>query len=196
MPRVSALRHGGGTSVEVWLDGHPWRELHEDVVVRAGLTVGVLLDRERAVAVARERRRSRAMVMAVRALRARDHSAASLRERLVVRGTDEAVADETVERLARVGVVDDQRVAALRAETLARRGLGDLAIRADLEARGFEDAIAARAIEGIDPEPERLAALLERHGRSLATVRMLGRKGFAEEALDDLIASLGDSAIA
>ena len=196
MPRVSALRHGNGTSVEVWLDGQPWRLLHEAVVVRAGLSVGVLLDRDRAVAVARERRRSQAMGIAVRALRARDHSAASLRERLVLRGTDAGVAEDTVERLAHVGLVDDARVATLRAEALARRGLGDHAIRADLEARGIGDAVAVSAMQSIAPEPERLAEQLERHGRSLATVRMLARKGFAEDAFEDLIASLGDSAIA
>lgn len=196
MPRVTALRQGGAASVEVWLDGRPWRRLHEDVVVRAGLLVGVALDRERAVAVVRERRRAQAMGTALRALRARDHSAAALRERLGRHGVAAGMTDETVERLERLGVVNDARAAGIRARQLADRGFGDAAILADLDAHGFDRGAATEAVATVAPEQERLAAVLDRRGRTLATARLLARKGFAEDAIDDLIASLGDSAIA
>lgn len=196
MPRVTALRHQGRGIVEVWLDGRPWRRLHEDVVVGAGLRPGTALDRERAAAVARERRRAAAMASAVRALRHRDHSAASLRRRLAERAVSSPVAAETVGRLERLGAVDDTRAARARAAALAEREWGDAGIRADLEQRGFPGDVVAACLADLEPEGVRLARALERRGVSLATARTLARKGFAEDALADVVASLGDGAIA
>lgn len=196
-PRVTALRHRGGmsASVEVWLDGQPWRRLREDVVVRAGLLVGVRLDRERAVTVARERRRAAAMAVAVRALDVRDHSSASLRRRLSERGVSAAVGNETVERLEQAGALDDRRAATVRAAALADRGWGDAGIRADLDARGFVDDVAATALAALEPERDRAERLLDRHGRTPETLRRLARRGFADDLVEDLIASLGNGAI-
>lgn len=196
VPRVTALRHGGRASVEVWLDGGPWRSLHEDVVVRTGLAVGVALDRERARAVARERRRAAAMQSALGALRYRDHSAAGLRRRLEERGVTQSVSEDTVERLTAVGLVDDVRAAQARAALLAAREWGDDGIRADLAARGFPDEVSGEAIAGLEAEHERVTWIVARRGATAATARALARKGFSDGALDDLIASLGDSAIA
>lgn len=195
-PRVTALRRGGRATIEVWLDGRPWRRLHEDVVVGAGLVVGAELDRVRARAVARERRRAAALGIAVRALRARDHSAASLRARLGERGVGDATGDEAVERLERAGIVDDRRTAGVRATSLAGRGLGNAAILADLEARGIPDGVAQEAVGALEPETTRAAAVVARHGRTLATARLLARRGFEEDLVHDLIASLDESAIA
>ena len=71
-PKVTALRVRRGGRVLVQIDGHDWRELPEDVIVRASLTPGTELDRPRLREVARERRRAQALAAAGRSLRAQD----------------------------------------------------------------------------------------------------------------------------
>ena len=58
---VSALVRGRRGQIRVELDGVPWRLLPEEAVVRAGLSVGLELDRSRLVTLARERRRARSL---------------------------------------------------------------------------------------------------------------------------------------
>src|SRR5262249_40068318 len=89
-------------------------------------------------------------------------------------------------RLAAAGLLDDGAFAAARAQTLQRRGASTRAIRARLAAQGLdgeaiEDALAARRVDGIDPE---LAAAL-----SLARRRRIGPfrdSGRADHRLRDL----------
>ena len=66
--------------------------------------------------------------------------------------------------LERAGLVDDARVAATRAESLAERGFGDAAIRYDLEREGIAGDLIEEALGGLEPEPERARALMERRG--------------------------------
>ena len=75
--------------------------------------------------------------LAIRALRFRDRSAAELEERLEQRGVGEAERAQALETLERIGYVDDERFARMRAEQLAERGSGDALIRDDLERRGL-----------------------------------------------------------
>ena len=63
-PRVSSLRARPRERVEVELDGEPWRTLPAEVVLRAGLDLGIELDRPRARRVRRELRRHEAMARA------------------------------------------------------------------------------------------------------------------------------------
>ncbi len=110
--------------------------------------------------------------VALRALRAADRSRAELEARLAQRGFDESERQHALDELERLGYLDDERTAALRAERLAERGYGDAYIRADLEQRGLA---ADDALAGIEPERERLA----RFGDKGAT--WLVRRGFALE---------------
>jgi SOS response regulatory protein OraA/RecX len=102
-------------------------------------------------------------------------------------GVDERVA--ALEKLERIGYVDDARVAASRAETLAARGQGDEAIRFDLERRGLSAEHVQAALAALTPERERALEVVERLGRSAKTVAQLRRKGFGAEALE---AAFGD----
>ena len=76
---VSSLSAASRGRVEVALDGEPWRTLPAEVVLRAGLDVGVEVDREHARRVRRELKRHEAMERAARALRSRDLSAVEAR---------------------------------------------------------------------------------------------------------------------
>ena len=110
--------------------------------------------------------------VALRALRAADRSRAELDERLASRGFDDDERRQALDELERLGYVDDERTASLRAERLAERGYGDAYIRADLEQRGLP---AEEALAGIEPESDRVARFAQKGPTWLA------RRGFALE---------------
>jgi regulatory protein len=122
--------------------------------------------------------------IAARALQHRDRSRRDLEERLARAGIDEDRRTDTLETLERVGYVDDGRFAGARAGALAGRGYGDEWIRHDLGEHGVAAEAVAAAIEGLVPESERAAALVERLGRTPKTGAHLARKGFGQDALE------------
>ncbi|HSC72839.1 MAG TPA: RecX family transcriptional regulator [Gaiellaceae bacterium] len=185
MPTVTALRADRRGRVAVELDGRPWRALPADVVVRAGLAQGRLLDRPALRLVRRELRRAEALQVAQRALRHRDLSRRRLAERLED-AVPPAAAAESLAVLERAGLVDDARVARVRAESLAARGYGDEAIRHRLQAEGLPE----EAVGKLEPESERARPLIERRGPGPRTARYLASRGFGEEALE---AALGEA---
>jgi SOS response regulatory protein OraA/RecX len=180
VPTVTGLR-ARRARVDVELDGRPWRTLPLDVVGRAGLSVGLELDRPRLRLLRRELRRAEALAVAGRALRARDLSARALEERLA-RDVAPAAREEAVAVLTRGGIVDDRRVAQNRAAALAERGYGDAAICHDLRRRGLEPDEIAAAVELLEPETARAAALVARRGPGPKTARYLAGRGFGEDA--------------
>lgn len=184
MPRVTALRERKGGTVAVELDGEPWRTLPPDAVVRAGLAMGLELDRDRLRTIRRELRRSEALAVAVRALKHGDRSRSELDRRLEQRRVPETERREALSSLERAGYVDDRRAAASRARALAERGHGDESVRHDLLRRGFAEAAAEEAIAGLDPERDRARPLVERRGATLATARWLAQRGFGQDAIE------------
>jgi len=183
---VTALHERPRDRVAVELDGQSWRTLPAEVVVRVGLTVGRRLDRETARALARELRRSRALARALHALAVRDRSRGELESRLARAGLPADARDDALAALERGGLVDDARVAACRASTLARRGYGDAAIRADLEGRLVPPDAVSSALAALDPEHERARALLDGARDRAAASRRLAARGFDRELLMEL----------
>jgi regulatory protein len=129
-----------------------------------------------------------AVETALRALRFRDRTSAEIAERLEQRGIGEAERVQALETLERIGYLDDERFARMRAEQLAERGSGDALIRHDLERRGLAADIVELSIGVLAPERERAARIAERRGRSVKTARYLASRGFGEDALDVVIA--------
>jgi regulatory protein len=170
--------------VEVVLDGQPWRTLPAEVVLKAGLDVGIELDRERARRVRCELKRHEAMSRAARVLRARDLTAAELDARLERANLSPAAREETIERLTDAGAVDDARFARSRAQALADRGAGDFLVRHDLEGRGIAAEAIEAAIASLEPETVRAARISLRRGSGPKTARYLARKGFSEDAIE------------
>ncbi|MBW8742269.1 MAG: RecX family transcriptional regulator [Acidobacteria bacterium] len=183
MATVTALRDLPRGRVAVELDGAPWRVLPALAVVRAGLAVGRALDRPGARALRRELRRLDAQEIAVRALRARDRSRAAVGRRLARASVAPDVRAETLELLARNGLVDDARFAVRRAEALAERGYGDIAIEADLEREQISAEERADALAALRPELERAEAVIARRWEGPRTARFLAGKGFGEDAV-------------
>lgn len=190
VPLVTALRARGSGRVAIELDGRPWRVVPLEAVYAAGLAVGRSLDRPAARAVWRELRRAEARSAALRALRTRDHTTASLERRLGEQGIAGALRKETVEATRRAGLVDDRRFAESRAALLAARGAGDLLIGDDLARHGVPAATAQLAIARLEPEADRVAAIVDARGRSPRTARYLAAKGFSEASLEPLVADL------
>ncbi len=129
----------------------------------------------------------RALDRAVRALARRDHSAASLRAVLAGAGVPEEAQEEAIEALRQAGYLDDERFVLNRAERLAERGLGDAAIRDDLERRGIERALVEAAIAALEPEAVRAARVAKRLGGGVRAARTLARKGFCEESIERVV---------
>jgi SOS response regulatory protein OraA/RecX len=188
-PVVTALRARGPARVEVHLDGSLWRVVPLACVADARLAVGVALDRERARTLNRSLKGQRALGVALRALRATDHTRASLDARLAQRGVGEEERTTVLSIVERAGLVDDERLAAGRAETLARRGYGDAAILADLERRGVAETAARTAVGALDPESVRASRVLVSSGRrGLSAARFLATRGFGDDTLEGLVA--------
>lgn len=125
--------------------------------------------------------------LAARALRHRDRSTREVDDRLARAGVDDKERAETLETLARLGYVDDERYAAGRAAELARRGWGDEAIRLRLEEAGVGHTETEAALAALVPERERAAELVGRDGVSARTARRLLAKGFAEDVVADAV---------
>jgi SOS response regulatory protein OraA/RecX len=192
---VTALRPVGRGRVAVDLDGERWRVVPQEAAYRAGLVEGLELDRNRLRLLRRELRKAEALEAALGSLRHRDHTRASLAQRLERRGVSGAERERAVETVARAGLVDDARFAHGRAAALAARGAGNDLIAADLEQHGLPYELVETALAGLEPESERALRVVERRGRSPRTLRFLAGKGFTTESLDVLIADMGDEAV-
>lgn len=170
----------------VELDGERWRILPAEVVARAGLRVGTPFQRETARTLGRELRRKRALDQATRLLTASDRSRRTLEERLERAGHSAAARAEALATLDRAGLVDDARLARDRADTLAARGYGDAAIRADLARRRVPEDLVTEALETLEPERERLQRIVEHETPSPRLLRRLSSRGFSHATLEAL----------
>ena len=187
MPVVSGLRELPSGRVAVELDGARWRTVPAEVLVRVRLGVGDELDRPRARELARELRRARAVDTALRAVSRREQSTAELDRRLRQRGFAPGLREETLNRLECVGLVDDERYAMRRAESLSERGQGDEAIRWRLERDGVPGETAAKAVAALPPERQRARLVVAAQGTGLRTARELARRGFGEDAVEEAL---------
>ena len=187
MPVVSGLRALPSGRVAVELDGARWRTVPAEVVVRVRLGVGEELDRSRARDLARELRRARAVDTALRAVSRREQSTAELDRRLRERGFAPGLREETLNRLEHVGLVDDERYAMRRAESLSERGQGDEAILWRLERDGVARETAAKAVAALPPERQRARLLVAARGTGVRTARELARRGFGEDAVEEAL---------
>lgn len=134
----------------------------------------------------------RAREIALRLLTHSPRSAAQLREGLIAREVEPALADEIIARYVDVGLLDDASLAATIARTRHQeRGTAARVIAQELRRKGFADEHIARALEPISREAERAAAAdlararwkrtagMSRDVRMRRVVAHLGRKGYS-----------------
>jgi SOS response regulatory protein OraA/RecX len=192
-PTLTAVRRSRPGRVALEVDGRPWRVVPDDVVVSCGLRAGLELERPLLRDLRRALRRSEALEAAVRTVSRRDLSSRRLRQRLDARGIASPEAEAAVEALASAGVVDDERLARARAQSVADRGWGDAAIAARLQEEGLPAGAVTQAIEELPAERERAAGLVAREPDRRAAWRLLGRRGFAQETVEDVVGVLDDA---
>jgi regulatory protein len=190
VPVVTGLRELRGGRVAVELDGARWRTVPADVVVRTRLGVGEVLERPRLRELARELRRARAVDTALRAVSRREQSSAELDRRLQRRGFAPGLREETLNRLERIGLVDDERYAMRRAESLSERGHGDEAIRWRLERDGVGGETVAKAVAALPPERQRARLVVAARGAGVRTATELARRGFGEDAVEEALGQI------
>jgi regulatory protein len=185
--RVTRLRATGSGRVAVEVDGERWRTFPEEVVVRAGLSSGLELERPFLRGLRRELRRHRALAAATRALQARPLTERRLDERLRRSGFVPRERAEALGTLRRAGFLDDERFALGRAELLAERFGGDAFIRHDLRGQGLDDETIERALAALTPESTRAVRAAASRGGGVRAARYLARRGFGEEAIEAAI---------
>lgn len=147
--------------------------------------------------------------VALRQLDTRARSHAQLRSAITSRGFSSEIAEEVLQRLSRVGLVDDRMYAqALVRDGFLLKGRVGPALAQDLRRAGISDAIASELLGTISREEqyERALDLAERKKRSLRGLRRdvarrrlgsaLARKGYSASLISSVLADvLADMAL-
>jgi regulatory protein len=121
----------------------------------------------------------------------REHSRSELRAKLKARGAASDDIEPLLDELVADGLQSDERYAQALAGSHARRGKGPLRIRAELRARGVDDAVIERVVREIEVPWAELAAQAraKRFGAAppdtrdarAKQARFLEQRGFAAE---------------
>lgn len=146
--------------------------------------------------------------IALRQLNFSARSSQQLREAMLAREVPAGAAEEVVDRLTRVGLIDDAEYAAMLVRTRqAERGLARRALKVELERKGIDADIAEQALEQVDADDEAEAArvLVRKRVSSMRGVEpkkrrnrlygTLARKGYsaaaARAAIDEVLTEEG-----
>jgi len=191
--------------VSIFVDGAFVLGVDSAVAVTLGLRVGQSIDAARLQEVARAEELRRAFDRALHFLGYRARSREEVRRRLVLKGYDEEITDQVIDRLAQSGLIDDSQFteAWVRARTTGR-GMGPRRIAWELRQKGVDAETVRAAVGRIDEETELgLALKVARQkaesvrGEPMPIVRRkvaaaLQRRGFSWEVttrvLDTLLA--------
>lgn len=172
-----------------------------DRVAELGLERGVPLDEQRVAALARAADEEAALRAGLAAIGRRSFARTDLARRLRRRGHPAPAIECALERLERLGLIDDLRYARNYVDTRAERGRGPARLRRDLLSLGVQGSMIDQAIGGRwpsgDPEPEVANALALRRSRQLgalprATKRRrllayLARRGFTGQSAREAV---------
>jgi regulatory protein len=141
--------------VSVFVDGEWVLGMHAEVAAAAGLQVGQAMTVSQLQALTRseEGRRVRESALAFLGYRAR--SRAELRRRLQRKGYDPELVEETLEGLARSGLINDAEFSQswVRART-GSRPMGPNRLAAELRQKGVDRDLIDQALEAVNPDVE------------------------------------------
>jgi regulatory protein len=180
--------------IDVYLDGMAAWDVSRITVKKRGLRIGSELSEAEVASIIEEDRQREAGETALAMLARRPRSEREIRRRLTQRKVDDAVADDTVSRLKRAGLVDDVEFAHTFAESRSRISpRSRRLLEQELRAAGIQQDVAADAVSGLSDEENayrvargrirslsqldeatfrrRLSGLLQRRGFSWATAR-------------------------
>ena len=99
----------------------------------------------------------------------REHSRSELFRKLVTRGCEEPVVEQTLASLEQEGLIDQRRFAEAFVASRARRGQGPVRIRAELRQREIDDMLVTACLDngGIDWTERAVAVRIKKFGGEL-----------------------------
>lgn len=131
--------------------------------------------------------------LALKLLAAREHSRVELARKLRARGYDPTPVEAVLERLAKVGAIDESRLAELYVAERVRKGFGPLRIRGELWEKGLSEEFFDPYLDALEGAwPEHLASAHDRRfgpglpvdrDDYLRRARFLGQRGFPAELI-------------
>jgi regulatory protein len=139
--------------------------------------------------------------LAVRFLAKRDRTIAQVEQYLRSKGASSLQVTQAIHRLSDLRYLNDHAYAQRWVnKRLAVRPMGEARLKAELQAKGISEALAARvtaeAFRGIDERvlTQRALQAARHHGRRLTLsqmVRLLRQRGFSEDTIDRMIEESG-----
>lgn len=179
-------------STRVVIDGRLAWTVPADVIAGLGLAIGRPVGGEAIARLDRAADEEGAVRSALRALERRAHGAVELGRKLARKGHPAEAVEAALERLDRLGLLDDLGFARTYATARSARGRGPARLRQDLLALGVAAPVVARAVSELQAETEdpleqplalarkRAAALrgVPPEARRRRLVAFLARRGF------------------
>lgn len=153
--KIESLREPSvrGGRYTVTLDDGKKLRLEKAVVADFGLYVGRELDEDELRRIRESNAKASARARAVRIISATSVSQKELRRRLIEKGEREDDADEAVQWLSDLNLLDDRQTARQLAQAAARKGYGKARIRQILYQKGVDRELWEEAMEDL-PEPD------------------------------------------
>ncbi len=168
--KVTALQKYKGSTYEVELDYERKIYLHIDIIVDFSVKTGMELDRTKLREIIYASNFRRAYQYALYRLDYRDYSAKEMTDKLVQTYKNEALCLAVVEKLKKVGIINDARYAEKLARKLVEvKKYGYIRAKRELKLKGISEFIAVDALEKYSESfGENLMSLLEtKHARYL-----------------------------
>lgn len=200
----------------VWLDNGTLLRLGEADVVAFSLYAGMELGEEQLEALQQAQEKAKMKHKALTLLAARPMSQRELERKLSAKpprkgepqeGEEQRqqrrdMAQEVAQRMAQVGLVDDQEYAATVVRHYSRKGYGPAKIRDELYRRGVPRELWDQAMEERDQGDDKLRALVEKKLRGAAPTReelkkvsaYLARRGFGWEEISRVLSQVEQEA--
>ena len=202
MARVSGIREVRGL-IEISLDGVLWLRVRKKHFAKLALKPDDDIEAEDYIASMAAVQANDCYEAALCILDRSAQTGGNLRQKLVLKGYVEPVAEATVERLKENRLIDDQLFAARIAQSNASKPVGAYAVQRKMRAKRLPQEVIEEAMQCFDAEQQaeacrvaanslyrKYAALPPREARAKLS-QALARRGFAWEsisaAVDDTI---------
>ncbi|HEX4792276.1 MAG TPA: RecX family transcriptional regulator [Humisphaera sp.] len=204
MPSITQISHPEQrpTIVNVFVDGKRAFSCSTAVAARFRLRVGMELDEAQFDQIKRGQEKQTCFDAAMNALNRRMHSRVELQRKLGQKKkfSPEQIV-ETLDKLAELGYLNDERYAAARAQSLLQhKHHGRRRAMAELRRRGVAQSVANQALDAVYDPSDSLAAARKLAEKQAARLRkldpqtarrrlaaMLQRRGFEYEAVKTVI---------
>lgn len=202
-PRITALEHDPrrpGT-VRLEIDGARFGVVPGELVSSAGLVVGRSIDETLQQRLSSAADIEAAYRTALRCLELRSYARSDLARRLARKGHPRQAVETALERVAVLGLLDDEAYARGYVRTRAARGRGPSRLIRDLLAMGVQRSLIDRAIAAEWPEgsdrtsmPQALATKralqlgsLPRQTKRRRVLAYLARRGFSGREVTEMV---------